>query len=1183
MATLAIGALGALAGGAAAYGTVYFALAVQIGFAVGTLIGSWMYPTKLPTVTGPRLEDLKVQTVGYGQPITETWGRDRVAGNVIWAQQLEEVTNVNKVGGKGMSTTQTQITYSYFGTFSVGFGAYHSKITSISRIWADKKLIYDITEIDQYTDVDDSEAVGLSGSVAFGESNNFDVKASDGGIGLYDEYITIHLGEESQLPSSLMESFEGVGNVPGHRGIVRVDFNRLPLEDWGNHIPQIEVEYNGNGQAYNYWKTPLANIEHGSATLQTMAIDPVGRFVYHAGWTNQDGYSTLVKYDVFDQSYEVLWIDTTGSGNNLIEQVHVGPDGYIYCWVFAVSTTTVQIWKFHPDTGTILATGDTGVPTGFGYGGRIGISKNYIICYTEEGAEDHYSLFKTSDLTKDHTFTDFDGLWIFSRGNSNFVVDVNGMFWLAVNTPSTSPFNTDLSLIRFRGRDHVSPPDWQDMTPWRDPAAYGIEGVTAFGGLPKLYYNRNQHWLYVHVETFSGEQYTNPCDDSTDNAGILVLYDISRRIIRKAKPTVAPDTQLIQNAMFSNRVFLYPKYSSVKHLFAVDAKTLEHLVCYPIGDWGTSDTIFFNSTGGYMISPITYSVLGKDYVPDSIYQWQIGWGSFAGNIFLYDIMNAVLDKCNISAAERDTSDLIDIVIGYTISRQVTGRKGVEPLLQNFFVDGVESQGKLIFKHRFGHGIAIDIPEDDLGAIEVGTDAVKRVIENFQQIVELPKTVIVQYSDVYQDYQILTQAAHRHSKVVSTSDIVEFSTRIVMNSKQAQKVAETALTVMWVSRVQYTIQIPSRYITLDPGDVITTTWNGVVYTIYIMDVKTGANGVIIVSGVAQEEIAYIPDEYTSGIVNDNYTYPDMADLYEVFSYLFDAPLLREIDDSMGFYGVGTTDIVAEWRGAVIYRSSDDVNFDEYAYLSKYGVIGAAVDVLPDHAHEIFDEVNTVTVGIYSGTLESVSKVDVLNGNNIAMLGDELIGFTTAVQIDTGLWELSGLLRGAKGSDWATGLHDVNDIFVLLQPDGSILSQTTEIATLGLDKYYKGVGAGQAVEDAVSYQFTTSGVRIKPLSPVHLDGARSGNDLTVSWIRRTRYTCNWLPGESAPMDEPVEEYEIDIMDGATVVRTLTVSGDTQVVYTEADQITDFGSAQSAVEVNIYQMSARIGRGYAANETV
>ena len=50
----------------------------------------------------------------------------------------------------------------------------------------------------------------------------------------------------------------------------------------------------------------------------------------------------------------------------------------------------------------------------------------------------------------------------------------------------------------------------------------------------------------------------------------------------------------------------------------------------------------------------------------------------------------------------------------------------------------------------------------------------------------------------------------------------------------------------------------------------------------------------------------------------------------------------------------------------------------------------------------------------------------------------------------------------------------------------------------------------------------------------------------------------------------------------MRTIEVTSPTA-SYNATDQTTDFGSAQSSVDVKVYQLSAVIGRGYAASATI
>ena len=75
--------------------------------------------------------------------------------------------------------------------------------------------------------------------------------------------------------------------------------------------------------------------------------------------------------------------------------------------------------------------------------------------------------------------------------------------------------------------------------------------------------------------------------------------------------------------------------------------------------------------------------------------------------------------------------------------------------------------------------------------------------------------------------------------------------------------------------------------------------------------------------------------------------------------------------------------------------------------------------------------------------------------------------------------------------------------------------------------------------VTVPFSYQCLGLRPLSPVHIKGVRSSGDINISWIRRTRGGGdNWeLP--EVPLGEESESYEVDILDGSTVKRTLSAS--------------------------------------------
>ena len=109
------------------------------------------------------------------------------------------------------------------------------------------------------------------------------------------------------------------------------------------------------------------------------------------------------------------------------------------------------------------------------------------------------------------------------------------------------------------------------------------------------------------------------------------------------------------------------------------------------------------------------------------------------------------------------------------------------------------------------------------------------------------------------------------------------------------------------------------------------------------------------------------------------------------------------------------------------------------------------------------------------------------------------------------------------------------------------------------------------------FATKAVGRMPWSPVQIAGARNGGgDLTITWVRRTRFGGVWADGVDVPLNEESERYEVDVMNGAIVVRTFPTT--TAIAsYSAAQQVADFGSAQSSVSVRVYQLSASVGRGW------
>ena len=91
-------AAGGIVGGIAGYliggpsGAIY-------GAQIGLMAGGLLDPPKGPTVSGPRLADLTIQTSTYGASIPRAYGTVPVVGNIFWLEgnELKEsVTTKNR-------------------------------------------------------------------------------------------------------------------------------------------------------------------------------------------------------------------------------------------------------------------------------------------------------------------------------------------------------------------------------------------------------------------------------------------------------------------------------------------------------------------------------------------------------------------------------------------------------------------------------------------------------------------------------------------------------------------------------------------------------------------------------------------------------------------------------------------------------------------------------------------------------------------------------------------------------------------------------------------------------------------------------------------------------------------------------------------------------------------------------
>lgn len=154
--------------------------------------------------------------------------------------------------------------------------------------------------------------------------------------------------------------------------------------------------------------------------------------------------------------------------------------------------------------------------------------------------------------------------------------------------------------------------------------------------------------------------------------------------------------------------------------------------------------------------------------------------------------------------------------------------------------------------------------------------------------------------------------------------------------------------------------------------------------------------------------------------------------------------------------------------------------------------------------------------------------------------------------------------------------------MLNEAGDLFSQ--ELSRIGSAVRYWGLAEGDAVDEAVETVQTVTGADLKPYAPAHLAGVWGASGITLSWLRRTRLGGDWRDGlGSVPLLEAVEAYEVEILDAAGDVLRVLAGASEQVIYAEADAVADFGAVPAALDVRVCQLSAAVGRGFAARATL
>jgi len=1129
------------------------------GSIIGTALGGLLFPVPSTTVSVGRIDDLKVTTSSYGNPIPWVYGTGRIGGTYIWAEDVIENVVKQTESGKGGGGTVTK-TYYYSANFAVllcrSEDVADLGVEKVLQVFADGKLIVDFTT---------TSGPVFSSTYVTDQNSPYDTGT-----------IRIYLGGESQQPDSLLESKLGVGTTPAFRGYCYLVFEDMPLGDFGNRIPQITATVSTNATG----AFPKQDILTGSAGNPDLAFwfpDRVRILVDGAKiYSTQTG--TLITTYSYSDGEDPPGV---GPGPTYIDQF-----GFMY----AVSLISGDVG----DT-LFMYEGDTGKLFGRSTSGTLQTSMR-----TNEDIRSFGSIIAPRVCVCNGTTND---VWIgkqpltippeFAFGS---IAEVNKYditdYIAGASLGGTEVFDSQILATDADGICYILGTKSSDTI---------IIELDITSGLPNTSYTISGR---TDVEFMTYCQVTDSLIMLASNKDLL-KFDLATQTLVSTVAN-AGDQQnggIFETDIIDGVVWLQTNVAGNSYRRFNTRDMTTDITITPTTGWSLDSG---NHTPLY--DPINNALIVADGVGNAQYVQIFLDRALGGSETVQAIVENITASTEVGltvATDIDASELTDTLPFFVVGERTQAGSAIEQLASVFFFDPVEIEEKIFFPKRGKATVATLTDTNDLGAVEeLGDEEV--LIYSRTKESDLTFRFELNYMDLLTDYQAAVQEAHRNYDVARTRRSKSSNVPMALDNDEARRRAEISLHREWIERTEYAFKVNIEHIRLDPGDNIIATIGANSHVITIKTTELGANFIYECTGIGfpiatvAEADAILAGIYTLsdtlGAASDGFTAQTIGLVNPTQMELLDIPLLRDQDDGPGFY-IAARGITPDtsWNGAFIWRSPDGATYDEFLFYppDRVAVIGSAATILADQVRwTVWDDDSTVQVSFpVVGAPSSSTDLGVLNGANYFLIGDEIIGAVTVVDDGGGKYTLSRLLRGRLGTDWATGTHVLSERVVILT--SSVLIHTGTRVQIGDDDvayFYKALTANGLASNVIPKSFTWIGRTLMPYGPAAPSGVKSGNDWSLAATRRTRIDGQWRDNVDVPLAEDSEAYELDIMDsvGTTVVRPVTGLSTPAYTYAEADIKTDFGDPLPSLypkyelTTKWYQVSAAVGRGLAKTTT-
>jgi hypothetical protein len=1111
------------------------------GGLIGSAISAALFAPKAQSVEGPTLDSLKTMTADYGSGLGTGYGRVPGSAVVIDSFDLEPVKTTRKAGGgKKGGKAQRITTTSHRCCYAVAIN--HGTIHRVRQLRLSKKLAWDI-------------ATGKYDLIYDAEGREIGMRLH----GLPADNVTVWFGHSTQPPDPMLVRRRGAGNVPAYRGVAYISIDRLNPENYGGAgNPTVETIFDSEPDAWSPRGFPGEAV--GFATPGMPHPVPVsgGRWVTVGVqddrlaarvWSvapSRDGASpgAVVLGPTLPTGITAVGAAASRDGR-LVGVVARKPDATDGALVAATFDADGGAWR-GVDTVSGIAVGDMAGTGVFWLSEAVFAAVSAFPFEFDMG----WHLWRMSGGAPR-----YDGVTGQSRGDYGLlqvlgcVPDGSGAAFVLYSTPSAA-YGVRCARVAIAGTAGAPPVFHPDVALFGDtlPSRIDVHALNAAG----------TEWaLCASSDAVFGSSVAAWVATVAPSSGTLSVTRPLRGVGTSAGSSEAPARPVFVG---DGRIAVVSSTNRIAGVRLIpggyeDAQAEESLPGSPIAPGA--------SVGGGL--PGWFATLGDDGQLRLARAWLP-----EGGIAIAEVLNRVCANAGYLAGEYDWSDAEGVVDGFNKPAGTNGRAVAENLS---FVGGFEtvlSGSRLVASPRTTE-IHAEIPDHLAGTGERDSkEPVWRLA--YTPGTKLPRSITVSHYDPARDFQTGSQESFRQVGQSEADRVLNLP--FAISADRARGIADERLYQAHGEDRLLTGSVPLAYCWLDPGSNILYRGRKVRITRW----RPGA-GHIEFEG---RPIVPVSADYRAPTSGGDYTPqtwspPSASDLLAL-----DLPLLDPdgVDDMLGLR-LAVSSARTPWPGATVY-TRDGSDFEAVMGTGTTAAAGYAETALPPGPWAYPDEASSVVVRVPPAVAErivSASREAWLEGANACLLGDEILRFRVAEQLDETGFSLRGLLRGRRGTEAAVGTHADGETFVLL--DDAVRFVDLESRRRGRPLALRAVTVGTNIGDAVEETVTPTGRSMQPFAPVHVRGTRTtGGDLTVTWYRRARLDAELRDWTDVPLDEPQELYDVEVLDGpgGLVVRTARTTAPTW-TYTSAMQADDLGSVPAEVHLRVYQISTRVGRGLPA----